>query len=163
VPHSAWKRKSGRSLVKLLALQQGHSLHREQIQAALWPDLDERAAADGFRHALHTARRIFEPELPPKGTSSYLQVTQDVVRLAPDRVWIDVDQFEELAAHALSSDDPARHEAALAAYGGELLREDRYVEWVAQRRDTLAQRYSALLLGLADLLDERGDIAGAIE
>src|SRR5680860_53386 len=39
VPDSAWGRRSARSLLKLLALDPSHRLHREQIEATLWPDL----------------------------------------------------------------------------------------------------------------------------
>ena len=38
VPDSAWRLRKARELVKLLALADGHRLHREQAMDVLWPD-----------------------------------------------------------------------------------------------------------------------------
>ena len=40
IPAVDWARRKTRSLLKVLALQPGHRLHREQITEMLWPDLD---------------------------------------------------------------------------------------------------------------------------
>jgi len=48
------------------------------------------------------------------------------------------------------------YESALAAYGGELLPEDRYHDWCAERRAFLAELRIRLLLELSDALKERG-------
>src|SRR5215210_3204777 len=57
VGEDAWRLKKAASLVKLLALTPERRLHREQLMGLLWPDLDEQAAANNLRHALHVARR----------------------------------------------------------------------------------------------------------
>ena|SRR5215207_5937290 len=41
----AWRLRKAASLVKLLALAGGHSLHREQTMDLLWPDLGKKAAS----------------------------------------------------------------------------------------------------------------------
>ena len=44
-------------------------------------------------------------------------------------LWVDVDAFEEAAATARRTKDPAAYRAALDLYGGELLPGDRYEGW----------------------------------
>ncbi|MDQ4028719.1 MAG: transcriptional activator domain-containing protein, partial [Actinomycetota bacterium] len=58
----AWRSRRAADLVKLLALQSNHRLHREQVMEALWPDLSSDAAAANLRKAVHYARRAMETE-----------------------------------------------------------------------------------------------------
>src|SRR3954465_10767961 len=52
IEEGRWRLSKAASLVKLLALTPGHKLHREEIMALLWPNLDAEAAANNLRHAL---------------------------------------------------------------------------------------------------------------
>jgi DNA-binding SARP family transcriptional activator len=45
-------------------------LHRERLMGLLWPDLDERSAANNLRYALHMARKTLKPA--PGTASHYL-------------------------------------------------------------------------------------------
>jgi hypothetical protein len=56
---SGWRLKKAGALVKLLALAPGYRLHREQIMAALWPELDAKPAVNNLHRALHFARSYF--------------------------------------------------------------------------------------------------------
>src|SRR5689334_6324650 len=58
-----WSRRSATLLVKLLALQPHHQLHREQAMEMLWPDLDPQAAINNLHKTIHAARRALEPGL----------------------------------------------------------------------------------------------------
>jgi len=58
VPVDAWRSRRAADLVKLLALDSTHQLHREQVMDLLWPELgmeaagaNLRKAADGFAQA----------------------------------------------------------------------------------------------------------------
>jgi hypothetical protein len=62
VPPSAWRHRRGADVVKLLALQPSHRLHRERAMTALWPDLAQDLAAANLRKALLYARRALEDE-----------------------------------------------------------------------------------------------------
>ncbi len=44
------------ALADRLALAQPHMLHREQIMAQLWPELDTNSAVNSLHRALHFAR-----------------------------------------------------------------------------------------------------------
>jgi DNA-binding SARP family transcriptional activator len=155
-PVAGWQRRTAKTLTKLLATHPRHRLHREQVMEVLWPDVEIESALNSFGKALHAARRALEPELPPRESSAYLQLTDSMVALDTRRVWIDADHFESLAETALRQGDVAGYERALAAYGGELLPEDRYEDWCAERRDRLAALHGQLLLALAEAHEERG-------
>ena len=57
--------------------------------------------------------------------------------LNTEHVMVDTDEFEQLAEDALRRQEIAAYEAAFAAYGGELLPEDRYESWCSERRSCL--------------------------
>ncbi len=48
IEEDAWRLRKAAALVKLLALAPGHSLHREQVMEALWPELGKRAASNNL-------------------------------------------------------------------------------------------------------------------
>ncbi len=144
VPERAWRLKKARELVKLLALAPGHRLHREQVMDVLWRDRGPAAAANNLHQAVHIARRALDPDA--------IEVRDEVLFLTAD---VDVDRLELAAADARRTGTPAAYRAALAIYGGELLPENRYDDWAADRRDSLAELVAELaeefaVLGPAD-------------
>jgi DNA-binding SARP family transcriptional activator len=155
-PVSDWQRRTAKTLTKLLATCPEHALHREQILDLLWPGVDSESALNSFRKALHAARRAFEPELVPRQSSAYLRLTDSMLALDANYVEVDADDFEQRAETALRLREIGAYEAALAAYHGELLPEDRYEDWCADRRSVLAELRARLLLALAEALEERG-------
>ena len=121
-------RRKPKQLIKLLALQAHHQLHREQAMELLWHESDPESASNNLNKAIHMARRALEPKLQ-SAADSHLIITQDhqIVLRAPERLWIDVDVFEDADAEATRASDVASHEAALALYGGDLRPEDRHL------------------------------------
>jgi DNA-binding SARP family transcriptional activator len=158
-----WQRRTAKTLTKLLAAHPRHSLHREEILELLWPGVPAKSALNRFGQALHAARRAFEPELPPRQGSAYLRLTESMLTLETEHVVIDADLFQQLTESALGHGNEEAYESALAAYGGELLPEDRYHDWCAERRDFLAELHIRLLVELADALQERGAQAAAAD
>ncbi len=71
--------------------------------------------------------------------------------------------FEQAAATANRTRDPAAHWAAIDLYAGDLLPEDRYEPWAEDRREELRRTYLTLLAELSGLHEERGDYGPAIE
>ena len=160
-PPARWHRRTAKTLTKLLAVTPGHRLHREQVLEILWPGVDPASALNSFGKALHAARRALEPKLLPRESSSYLRLTDSLVALDPAHVWVDVDHFEDTAERALREGSLDATESALAAYGGELLPEDRYEDWCVERREYVAELHLRLLLSLAETLASRGAYAAA--
>jgi predicted ATPase/DNA-binding SARP family transcriptional activator len=159
VDEAAWRLRSARGVVKLLALAPEHSLHREQVMEALWSDRDPDAASNNLRQALFVARRALDSCGEDGGRRILL--SRDVLRLAGDRLRIDVEAFEAAAAMAEDAPSVDRCKRAVEFYGGELLPEDRFEEWAAGRRGALRERHLALLVELARLCAEAGDHAAA--
>jgi predicted ATPase/DNA-binding SARP family transcriptional activator len=162
VEEAGWRLHKASHLVKLLALAPEHRLHRERLIDWLWPDLDPAAASNNLHSTLYVARRALAPAAGDPGGSLYFQ--RDVVALRPPGpLWIDVEAFETAATAARRAQDPEAYAAAVALYTGDLLPEDCYEEWTADRRRALRGLYLALLLELARLLEARGEIEPASE
>jgi DNA-binding SARP family transcriptional activator len=159
-----WQRRKPKALVKLLALQPQHRLHREQVIEHLLPGLDPEAAAKNLNKIIYLARRALEPGLKSGGESRFILTREQQVALgAPGGLWLDHEVFAERARAAVRGGDAAAGEEALALYGGDLLPEDLYEEWVARRREELRALYHELLLALAGHYENRGDDAKAVE
>jgi predicted ATPase/DNA-binding SARP family transcriptional activator len=161
VPSGAWRQRRAAAVVKLLALAPSHRLHREQVIEALWPELDGEAAANNLRVAMHRARSRLEEAGAPRGRF-LVRDGEDVALAAADAVWIDVDAYEAALARAWLTEDPAVSREALDHYAGDLLPEDLYEDWAANRRAELRASYLTLLARLAQLHEQRGELGRAI-
>ena len=151
VDNRRWAGRKAQLLVRLLALEPHHRLHREQICDALWPELDLASATNQLYKAIHLARRALEPNLAPRTGSRFLVTEGSLVQLrAPGRLWIDAEVFEQQAAEAIRRKDIQLGEAAVALYGDDLLPEDFYEEWASARRDRLRLLHERLLAFLAE-------------
>jgi DNA-binding SARP family transcriptional activator len=127
VPAEAWRHRRGADLVKLLALQPGHALHRGQVMESLWPELNSEAAAANLRKAIHFARRAL-------GGPGSIGADHEMLALWPGgELAIDVERFEAAAKEALTTGVHAA--AAAEQFTGELLPADRYAEWTEPRRE----------------------------
>ena len=160
---SDWPRRSAKTLIKLLAVQPGHALHREQVIDVLWPKVDAESALNSLGKALHVARRALQPGLPRRQDSAYLRLADGMLILSTEHAVVDTDEFEQLAEDALRRGEISAYEAAFAAYGGELLPEDRYESWCSERRTALAELHIRLLLGMAETLERRGSCSEAAD
>jgi DNA-binding SARP family transcriptional activator len=126
-------------LIKILALAPGHHLHREKVMDLLWPDEPPERTAPRLHKAAHFARRA-------AGRDDAVVLRDDVVWLFPDaELFVDVERFETLARAAVAADDAELARRALDWYGGDLLPNDPYEEWVADRRQLLHLRRLDLL------------------
>src|SRR5262249_6159706 len=127
------------TFVKLLALAPGRRLHREQVIDALWPGSSVRDAGPRLHKVAHYARRALDDD-------DAVLLRNEIVALLPERdVEVDVDTFRELARTAQASHGSPDLAAAVAAYAGPLLPEDRYEPWAEAPRDELRTTYVGLL------------------
>ena len=157
VPAEAWSRRSAASLVQLLALAPDRRLHREQVMAALWPDLTVEAATPRLHKAAHFARRAVGD------LDGAVVLRRDQVLLFPDaQVRVDAVEFRRRAQAALGAGSVGDAGDALAAYGGPLLANDPYQPWLGPFRDELSALHRDLLR-LAGRWDELLDTDPADE
>ncbi|MDQ3817104.1 MAG: winged helix-turn-helix domain-containing protein, partial [Acidobacteriota bacterium] len=152
-----WPRRKAQLLVKILALQPGHQLHREQLMEMLWPDVEPETASQNLHRMIYIARRTLEPRLSSgqhgeRARSSFIVARgQQVTLRAPGKLWVDALEFERNATAALKGADVESYLEALALYRGDLLIEDLYEDWAAVARERLRSTHRNLLLGLAHL------------
>jgi predicted ATPase/DNA-binding SARP family transcriptional activator/DNA-binding CsgD family transcriptional regulator len=159
IEDASWRLRKAASLVKLLALAEGHRLHRERVMFLLWPDLAKKAASNNLRGTIHAARKAMG-EAGPRCLVS----EDELLLLCPGSdLWVDAEVFEEATLAVRRSRNPAAFRLAIDLYAGELLPGDRYEEWTEGRREGLRQMYLALLIDLAGLHEERDEHGPAIE
>ncbi len=157
-----WRSRRASTLVKLLALAPRHRLSREQLADTLWPDFDLDAQLNNLNVATTRARRA----LTTAGAigQTFLTRDGDALVLGPDEaVWVDVAAFEQGVAEGWQTLDPVVCRTVLSLYGGDLLPDDAYEEWVDGRRTALRNQFLALLARLGQLHNERGEGSDAIE
>src|SRR5215475_8899127 len=77
----AWRLRKSKTLVKLLALADGHRIHRDVLTEVLWPGTEPVIAANSLHQAMHAARRA----LAAAGSQSadLLRLQDDIVSLSP--------------------------------------------------------------------------------
>lgn len=101
VEEGRWSRRKPALLIKLLALQPHHQLHREQAIEILWPDSDPESAINNLHKVIHQSRLALEPALKSAATSHFILTQgQRVLLRAPGKLWVDVNT-EDAEAYQL--------------------------------------------------------------
>ncbi|MEV8506319.1 BTAD domain-containing putative transcriptional regulator [Actinoplanes sp. NPDC051475] len=155
-----WRLRRARTLVKLLALAPDQRMHRDVLLDLLWPDRPAASAANNLHQVLHVARRVLAGAGPHAGL---LELHDDVVVLhAGGLVDVDVQRFERLAGAARAGGDLVELRAAVGAYAGDLLPEDRFEDWAVRRREELRELLCELLVELAARAGSGPDEAEAL-
>ncbi|MEO1055902.1 MAG: alpha/beta fold hydrolase [Actinomycetota bacterium] len=125
IPASAWRSRQARLLCKRLAIAGGWPVTRDELIELLWPgdpDVDRLGARLSVQ--LSAVRRVLR---------GGVIADRQTVRLDRDEVTTDLDGLR-----AAKTD-----EEIVAAFGGELLPEDRYDDWVMPARDEVNGRFAA--------------------
>ncbi|RJO60446.1 MAG: hypothetical protein C4542_09115 [Dehalococcoidia bacterium] len=126
---------------------------RENITAAVWPDLSPAKAASNFHINLYRLRRALHPRIITMEQGRYL--------INPNlEIWFDALEFEKLVK---ASDNAGLSDAelvpnlenALSLYKGQFLT-DIYSDWAAEKRQELENGYVKALMLLARLSSNRG-------
>jgi LuxR family maltose regulon positive regulatory protein len=140
----------------LLAYPDGRT--KEQITAALWPELSPAKGSSNFHINLFRARRALFPGIFSLEDGRYM-INSDL------RIWFDVAEFEQLIniAGEYPHDEKGSTalERAVELYSGPFLTEF-YTEWVEVRRRELEYMYLKILSLLADIHAKKGNIGKAV-
>ena len=138
------------SLLAYLLIHAPAPISRSSLAGLLTPDYSETAARHALSDALYRLRQTLGPD--------WLVVDPDRVGLrADDTLWVDVWEFERLAARG----DSVSLEAAAALYTGDLLPEI-YDDWILLPRLALQEKYLALLETLATKQEAQNDLPRAL-
>ena len=160
VPPGAWRLRKAKSLIKLLALANGHRVLRSEIGELLWPERAPASVQNNCAQALHVARRALEA---CGADGDAIASTSDGLLALREPVDVDLDTFEAAAARGAELRTVEMVRAALDLYAGELLPEDLYEDWTAARREAVREQHLRLLMDLAELHVDAGKPPEAIE
>ncbi|HEX4089464.1 MAG TPA: BTAD domain-containing putative transcriptional regulator [Trebonia sp.] len=155
---ASWGYAKPRELLFLLVTSP--PLTREQIGAALWPELSRQQLGN----ALHTALRELRRALGDPTWVVYSGGRYSFNRTRPHAC--DVDAFESALAAAgrirPPADALAHLQQAVAAYGGDFLAGASAGEWAQARREELRRRFESALLAVGRLQVAAGRLAAAV-
>jgi len=150
----------------LLAYLVGHrQTTRTAVAAALWPDLDERAAVNNLGVTLNLLRRVLEPWRHSGEPPFLLRLDGQVLRLVTgDHLQLDVDEFDRhLAAAAQAESDGVpslalEHDlAAVALYRGDLFADLADADWCTLDREHYRIHFVGAAVRAGQLLLSGGD------
>ena len=159
-----------RELLRLLAFHAGAAVHREVIEAVLWPDADRLAANHNLHVAIAALRRALEPAAT-RGRYRLVRREGDAYRLDLGAgAVVDHQRLEELVvkgrtARVQGDLDLAVEalEEALDLYAGELLPEEGPADWVVERREACRSVAVSGAEALAEIRLARGEIPAAAD
>jgi DNA-binding SARP family transcriptional activator len=162
-----WRGHRTRSLMQFLAAHRLRGVSRDELIAAVWPDIDE----DSGRHRLHQGIYELRSTLRAANPGSSPIVCVDGAYGFDQQVpiWVDVEEFDDLTAAAMRSIKAQRAEeaieasrCALALYRGDFLYQATDADWATCERNRLCARFVLLSTQLGDLLTRRGDYRDAL-
>jgi DNA-binding SARP family transcriptional activator len=154
-----WPRVKAKQILKLLALQVGRSMHRDQVLEALWPGIDPEAGANNLYKNVHYLRSA----IARCGGDGDVISSREGVLVLSDSLWIDAHTFVDECLRGRNTRDAARLQGALSLYRGELLPDDVYEPWTERHRDNVRVLFISGSLELSSLLLQRGDFRPASE
>lgn len=132
---------------------------KEQIAAALWPDMSPSKASSNFHINLYRARRAIFP------TAVILEQGQYKVNPTIN-IWFDVAEFEYLSSQVESLPLNDETKAANLRQASELYKGPFmggvYNEWAEMRRRELEDKYVRILSQLANYHSSRGEYTTAV-
>jgi len=164
IPETAFKSRKALSMLKLLALNSRHRLHRDQTMDALWPDLDPAAAAAQMYKSIHYIRKAFEAANSDIAADELLVYRDEMLQLvAPAEVHTDVEAFQKLAQEARRTNSLWAYQRVAASYAGDLLPADIYESWTEELRESLRLQFLELLHALGQKYVEAGSFVEAAE
>jgi DNA-binding SARP family transcriptional activator len=162
-----WHGQRTRSLMQFLTAHRLRGVSRDELIAAVWPDVDE----ENGRHRLHqgiyelrSTLRAADPEHSPivcvDGAYGFDQSVP---------IWVDVEVFDGLVSAAMRTILEQRvdeaievSQAALELYRGDFLRQATAADWATSERNRLCARFVLLSIQLGELLTRRGDCRSAL-
>jgi LuxR family transcriptional regulator, maltose regulon positive regulatory protein len=146
-------------IVRVLAVARGHACSTQQIYDWLWPDADGDQAKAACEQALHRLRRLL-------GANDAIVQREGRLRLAPDKVWVDLDDWEVRVSEALAS-EPAAAELdlarAVAGFPGPLLAGEPAAPWSVAAAERVQRSYVDAVVRLGKRLEDRGETGRAAD
>ena len=141
-------------LAYLAVVGRANPLSREKLLAMFWPEASDARARNALNQFVFVLRRGL-------GSSIIVSEGTEALSLAPESLWCDAVEFEELL-------ERGEYEAALDLYTGEFLEGfhldgcPTFERWLDAHRDRLRDRALKAALHLAGGSEDAGNPAGAL-
>ncbi|MBN4047482.1 hypothetical protein JYT71_00590 [Acidimicrobiaceae bacterium AH-315-P05] len=157
IESAQWRRERVRSLLGFLVMHRTST--RDQVMAALWPDVDEVSARRNLRTTLNLVHKCLEPDRASGDAPYFVRSAGPTLTLVGDGalevdVWsfaADLDQAAALEADGLPSTALPLLERAVDRYRGHLLQDVDDALWIDDARHPVRRRYLAACVRLAQL------------
>jgi len=155
ISSKAWGRDKTIQLFEfLIANRHRKSLHKELIMDQLWEDADDR----DFKVAMHGINKALEPDRPARTEPAFI-IRQGVsYQLDLEKIWIDVEAFEQLIIignNAINEDKESAilaYQNAIDLFEGMFLPNRIYEDWPAEERERTQVLILNTNISLAELL-----------
>ncbi|WP_240898561.1 BTAD domain-containing putative transcriptional regulator [Kocuria sediminis] len=135
-------RPRARTVLRLLVLNAGRPVHREQLASTLWADLDEQRAQHNLQVSISALRHVLDLQGTGDGRRAILRQDDSYVLIVGPGSWSDLAEFDRLLQEAdryHRRRAPARAVAALQSavdlYTDDVFPEEGPAEWVLVTRD----------------------------
>ena len=166
-PVTHWHGQRTRSLMQFLTAYRLRGVSRDELIAAVWPDVDEENGRHRLHQGIYELRSTLRAADPERSPIVCVNGAYGFDRSVP--VWVDVEVFDGLASAAMRSIMEQRvdeaievSQAALELYRGDFLRQATDADWATSERNRLAARFVLLSIQLGELLTRRGDCRAAL-
>ncbi|WP_256762059.1 response regulator [Cohnella sp. WQ 127256] len=159
-PRLKWRTSKEKELLAYLAIHGDSRVHRDHIIEDLWPD-------DNYNKAkvyLHTCISLIRKNIKQLGLSGILRYENERYFLDPDRVEVDVKEYQKWMKNLKGTDNLTPHdiEKALTYHQGMLLTDEDYV-WAEQEAELLDNSTAQWQIVLAESYLKMQEYDKAIE
>ncbi|WP_225768633.1 hypothetical protein [Inquilinus sp. Marseille-Q2685] len=138
-------------ILRALALARDHSCRLEDLQDWFWPDADGDRARAACEQALHRLRRLL-------GRADLVLQREGRLRLAPDKVWVDLDDWEDRLRRGTADDGAGPDlDRLVFDFPGPVLSRGGEAAWSAPAAGRLRDRFLDLVLRLGHRHERGGD------
>lgn len=145
-------------VVRALAIAPGHVCSLDELYERLWPDADGDQAKRACEQALHRLRKLL-------GAPEFIVQREGRLRLADDKVWVDLAHWETMLERALLAvergDAGADPDAVFHAFRAPLLQHERETMWSMPAIERVRRKFIDLTMRVGKRLEERQDLAAA--
>jgi DNA-binding SARP family transcriptional activator len=166
-PVTHWHGQRTRALMQFLTAHRLRGVSRDELIAAVWPDVDEESGRHRLHQGIYELRSTLRAADPERSPIVCLGGAYGFDENVP--IWVDVEVFDDLVAAAMRTIMEQRVDeaidvswAALELYRGDFLRQATDADWATSERNRLSARFVLLSVQLGELLTRRGDCRAAL-
>ena len=138
-------------ILRMLAVSKDHACSLESLQDALWPDLDGDQAKAACEQALHRLRKLL-------GAADLIAQREGRLRLATDRIWVDLADWEARLQQLSGADAPQKQlERLFHDFSGPPAFRGQTTSWAQPMAERVQNKFVELAIRLGRPCEVRGD------